>query len=192
VSCGVGCRRGSDPTLLWLWCRLAATALIRPLAWETPCAAGAAQEVAKDKKNIYIYIYFIALFLFFGCTFSIQKFLDQGLNLHHSSDSAGSLTQWATREFLMCISSQFVRWDMNTETVIIYSLKISGEFPLWLSGLWTRLVSMRLWVGSLALLSGLRIQHCHELWYRSQIPWLGIPCCCGCGVGHQPQLQFDP
>ena len=28
VSCGVGCRRGSDPTLLWLWRRLAATAPI--------------------------------------------------------------------------------------------------------------------------------------------------------------------
>ena len=33
VSCGVGCRRGSDPELLWLWCRPVAAALIRPLAW---------------------------------------------------------------------------------------------------------------------------------------------------------------
>ena len=32
VSCDVGCRRGSDPELLWLWRRLAATALMRPLA----------------------------------------------------------------------------------------------------------------------------------------------------------------
>ena len=32
VSCGVGCRRSSDPLLLWLWHRPAATALIRPLA----------------------------------------------------------------------------------------------------------------------------------------------------------------
>ena len=24
MSCGVGCRCSSDPTLLWLWCRLAA------------------------------------------------------------------------------------------------------------------------------------------------------------------------
>ena len=30
VSCGVGHRRGSNLVLLWLWCRLAATALIRP------------------------------------------------------------------------------------------------------------------------------------------------------------------
>ena len=42
VSCGVGCRRGSDPELLWIWCRPAATAPIRPLAWESPYAVGAA------------------------------------------------------------------------------------------------------------------------------------------------------
>ena len=50
----VGCRRGSDPALLWLWCRPVATAPIRPLAWESPYAAGAAQEIAKkdQKKKI--------------------------------------------------------------------------------------------------------------------------------------------
>ena len=31
-----------------------------------------------------------------------------------------------------------------------------------------QLGAMRLWVQSLALLSGLRIWHCHELWCRSQ------------------------
>ena len=31
-NCGVGHRQGSDLVLLWLWCRLAAAALIRPLA----------------------------------------------------------------------------------------------------------------------------------------------------------------
>ena len=55
MSCGVGCRRGSDPALLWLWRRLVATAPIRPLAWEPPYAEGAAQEIAtkttKDKKT---------------------------------------------------------------------------------------------------------------------------------------------
>ena len=40
MSCGVGCRRGSDPTLLWLWSRLAAEALILLLAWKPPHAAG--------------------------------------------------------------------------------------------------------------------------------------------------------
>ena len=34
VSCGVGHRRGLGPELLWLWCRLAAVAPVRPLAWE--------------------------------------------------------------------------------------------------------------------------------------------------------------
>ena len=43
LSCGVGHRCGLDLTLLWLlWHRPAATALIRPLAWEPPYASGAA------------------------------------------------------------------------------------------------------------------------------------------------------
>ena len=46
----VGRRRGSDPTLLWLWRRLVATAPVRPLAWETPYAMGAALE-NKQTKN---------------------------------------------------------------------------------------------------------------------------------------------
>ena len=51
MSCDVGCRRGSDPSLLWLWCRQVATALIRPLAWDPPYAAGSSPLT----KNIYIY-----------------------------------------------------------------------------------------------------------------------------------------
>ena len=42
MSCGAGCRRGSDLALLWLRCRPAATAPIQPLAWEPPYAKGAA------------------------------------------------------------------------------------------------------------------------------------------------------
>ena len=46
------CRRhGSDPVLLWLWCRLAAAAPIGPLAWEPLCAVGAALKGKKKKKN---------------------------------------------------------------------------------------------------------------------------------------------
>ena len=37
--------------LLWLWCRLPAAALIRPLAWELPYATGAALK--EKKKNLY-------------------------------------------------------------------------------------------------------------------------------------------
>ena len=51
MSCGVGCKRGSDLALLWLWRRLAATAPIQLLAWEPPYAVGAALEKAKRPKN---------------------------------------------------------------------------------------------------------------------------------------------
>jgi len=44
VSCG------SDSVLLWLWPKLAATAPIRPLAWEPPYATGAALEKEKINK----------------------------------------------------------------------------------------------------------------------------------------------
>ena len=51
MSCGVGCRRGLDPALLWFWCRPVSTAPIGPLAWEPPYAAGVAQEKAKRQKQ---------------------------------------------------------------------------------------------------------------------------------------------
>ena len=47
MSCGVGRRCGLDPELLWLWYRLAAVALIPPLAWEPPYAADEAQKRKK-------------------------------------------------------------------------------------------------------------------------------------------------
>ena len=50
VSCGISHRRGSDPVWLWLSCRLAVAALIRPLAWEPPYAAPAALKRKKEKK----------------------------------------------------------------------------------------------------------------------------------------------
>ena len=43
------------------------------------------------------------------------------------------------------------------------------EFPLWLCRLRTGLVSMRMWVQSLALLSGSRIWCCQEPQHRSQM-----------------------
>ena len=49
MSCGVGHRRGSHLTLLWH--RLAATALVRPLTWEPPHAAGAALKRQKTKNK---------------------------------------------------------------------------------------------------------------------------------------------
>ena len=51
MSCGVGCRRSSDLALLWPWCRLAAMAPIRPLAWEPPYTMGVASEKRQKKKK---------------------------------------------------------------------------------------------------------------------------------------------
>ena len=51
MNCGVGCRHGSDLVLLWLWCRPAAVAPIRPLAREPPYDAGAALKKQKKKKK---------------------------------------------------------------------------------------------------------------------------------------------
>ena len=51
MRCGAGCRCSSDLSLLWLWYRPAAVALIRPLAWEPPHAKGVALKVQKKKKN---------------------------------------------------------------------------------------------------------------------------------------------
>ena len=48
MSCSVGRRCGSDMALMCLWRRPAATALIHPLAWEPPYAAGVA---LKDKRK---------------------------------------------------------------------------------------------------------------------------------------------
>ena len=53
MSCVVGHRRDLDPSLLWLWCRLAFAALIQTLAWELPYASGAAlkKDTPPPKKK---------------------------------------------------------------------------------------------------------------------------------------------
>ena len=47
MTCVVDLRGGSDPSLLWLWYKLAAKAQIRPLAWELPYATGTALKRQK-------------------------------------------------------------------------------------------------------------------------------------------------
>ena len=49
-----------DPALLWLWCRLAAAALIQPLAWALPYAVGVALKIQKKKETLKV-----AVLLFF-------------------------------------------------------------------------------------------------------------------------------
>ena len=59
------------------------------------------------------------------------------------------------------------RWKHECEK------RLSREFLLWLMGLRTRLISTRMQVPSLALLSGLRIPNCPELCCKSQM-WLDL------------------
>ena len=51
MSHGVAHRHGSDLALLWLWCKLAATAPIRLLAWELPYATGVALNRQKKERK---------------------------------------------------------------------------------------------------------------------------------------------
>ena len=61
-----------DPALLWLWCRLAAIALIQPLAREPPYATGAALKRKKEKE--YLGCFYISdimnSVILCGCIFS--------------------------------------------------------------------------------------------------------------------------
>ena len=52
MSCGVGHRHLWNLTLLWLWCRPEAIALIQPLAWEPPYGEGMALKRQKKKKKV--------------------------------------------------------------------------------------------------------------------------------------------
>ena len=68
-------------------------------------------------------------------------------------------------------------WESNLNIFLKYYSKyytknLKLEFLLWLTGLRTQLISMRMQVLSLALLSRLRIQSCHKVRHRPQT-WLG-------------------
>ena len=54
ASCAVGGRCGSGLAWLWLWLwwRPAAVAPIQPVAWEPPCAVGAALKSKKTQKSL--------------------------------------------------------------------------------------------------------------------------------------------
>ena len=65
VSCGVGHRCGSEPVLLWWWCRLADVALIQPLAWEILDATSVALKSEKKKKRKIEEEVFLSTFKFF-------------------------------------------------------------------------------------------------------------------------------
>ena len=56
LSCGVGCRRGWNLGVAIALVRPAAVALIRPLAWELPCARrGALKRQEKKVKFFFLF-----------------------------------------------------------------------------------------------------------------------------------------
>ena len=81
-----------------------------------------------------------------------------------------SPVQWVKDLGLPELWLRFNPWHRNFRMLQVWPLKKEKrekkEFPLRLSRLRTRLVSMRMWVRPLALLSGLRIQCCCELQHR--------------------------
>ena len=61
MSYGVGLRNGSDLELLWLWPRLAAAALIGPLAWKLPYAIGVALKSKKKTMKIKVKTFVVTI-----------------------------------------------------------------------------------------------------------------------------------
>ena len=89
-----------------------------------------------------------------------------GLSLHICRVGAGGArTKWCRSCRPAHLSAHLV---LGPKSQVGNSKVTPEEFPLWLSGLRTWLVSMRMWVPFLASLSGLRIQRRCELWFRSQ------------------------
>ena len=86
-------RYGSQLSLLWLWYRPAAAALIRPLAWKPPYAKGLALKRQKKKKKV----------LRLGVPLEQQQLptyaaamqdLSHVYDLHHSSRYRWTLNHW--------------------------------------------------------------------------------------------------
>ena len=168
----MGCRRGSDLALLWLWCRPAAAASIGPLAWEPPYAVDMAlkgQKTKKKKKN---------------CEWSsVMAQIPHCHELwcvgHRLGLDLGLLWLWRRLAATALIGP--LAWKrpyavgaalkgQKTKKKKKKKKKTSQEeFLLCLGRQRTQLVSMRTRVWSLALLIGLRIQHFNELWCRSQV-----------------------
>ena len=97
-----------------------------------------------------------------------------------------------TLEYHSLSKFQLCNTVLSTTVIPVYIRSPDWEFPLWLSGQRIQLGTMRVWVWSLASLSGLWIRHCCELWCRSQM-WLGSGVAVALsGRGQQQHLRLDP
>ena len=55
MSCGIGCRQGTDLTFLWLWLRPVARVPIQPLTWDPPYAMDVALKNKKKKRQMTLF-----------------------------------------------------------------------------------------------------------------------------------------
>ena len=200
---------GSDLALLWLCCRPAAVALIRPLAWEPPCAAGVAlkkQQTNKQTSNLCHIQWKVGQDAAPRGKSKDQKILGlkktENLALGKEVEVGGNEIGWRmdsniwgtiTRSYT-CISSfslifntilkVYFPFTVNTKYWLLVCtvkycyvdflslfLRLKKKFgvPIVAQQKQIWLASRRTQVPSLTLLSGLRIQHFHELWCRSQM-----------------------
>ena len=98
--------------LLWLWHRLTATALIRPLAWELPYAAGAGL-MTKQKQNSKIWeVYKASLLLV-----TAQPSYFPSSHVHGLIFSQGCVIALLSDLVLMCSLSGY------QENVVAYQAK---------------------------------------------------------------------
>ena len=148
MSCKAGLRCSLDLVCLWLWRRLVAAAPIQPLAWDLPNAMDAALKKLVSQH-----------FWHYGPGNSLLR----GSVLYIFEHLAASLTASMPDFWQIRISPNNSKCFQGTRSKI-YKLGV----PVMAQRKRIQLRTVRLWVRSLALLSGLRIQRCRELWCRSQ------------------------
>ena len=90
MSCGVGRRRGSDPALLWLWRRLAATAPIRPLAQEPYMLKLKSLNIFKKYIFFFLLPFLGLLPATYGGSQARGRIRAVATGLHQSHSNAGS------------------------------------------------------------------------------------------------------
>ena len=76
---------------------------------------------------------------------------------------------WMQLEILILGEVNQKKRQIPYDITYMWNLKYRTGVPIMAQWKRIRLGTMRLRVQSLASLSGLRIQHCRELWYRSQM-----------------------
>ena len=147
---------------------------------------GSIREFLKHSQTHIITIWFLGTETRYSPYF--YPLLHLALYLLFSHKSKTQTSEWRSR---FKISKSFLIHSLsNMDGAAVYASEFphcckcpnTGEritcqvfvevFPLWPSRLRTWLVSMRMWVWSLASLSRLRIWHCCKLWHGLQM-WLG-------------------